>query len=92
MKAVMSMMTRTPEFRMRRETLLIWTLSICLAVRAFGRVHYSTDRFGQRIAGTLGWGFASTDLRLQEIPDRIRPVWAVGKAYAVRDTLSLIHI
>jgi hypothetical protein len=80
-------------FRLRRSALLIQTLAHCIALRTFGSVHYVTDDFGLEISERLGWRWTSLGNSLQSIPEELLHLWAIGKAYALREqTGPAIHI
>jgi len=79
-RAVFSLWTRTPMFRLEHGPLLVHTLAVCLAKQHFAEVDFVTDAQGAHLAQTLGWefssiwnGFEGLDLRGYE------HIWALGK-------------
>lgn len=86
MRGVLSLWTRPPKFHVARGPLLITTLAVCLANRAFAEVEFVTDLRGARLAAALGWQFGSVNLALESFaPAELEHVWALGKLAALRE-------
>jgi hypothetical protein len=70
-------------FRIERGPLLIQTLAVCLAVRAFAETEFVTDRGGAQLAEIFGWKFSRVVTPLDEFPsDGLDHIWALGKLVA----------
>lgn len=71
-------------FRVERNPLLVATLAVCLARRAFPEVVFVTDLRGAALARALGWQFDSVSLGLERLQaDGLEHVWALGKLAAL---------
>jgi len=82
-RGILSLWTRTPQFRIRRGALLIQTLAVCLANRVFPETGLVTDARGLTLAALLGWRFTDTSTALDDCPtDGFEHIWALGKLYA----------
>ena len=83
MRCLMSLWTAPPTWRAERGPLLIQTLAIELARRAFGEVRLVTDERGARLAAALGWPCeVSTELEAFR-PEGQMHIWALGKLAAL---------
>ncbi len=79
----MSLWTRTPMFVAQRGPMLIQTLAVNLAARAFVETEFITDKLGAEIAARLGWPFTQISTALEEWPaDGLTHIWALGKLVA----------
>lgn len=94
MKAIHSLWTGTPEFRLTRASAIVHSAAAAFTNRAFRDTELVTDCKGLRIAERLGWGFGSYHLGLEQFcPPYARHVWALGKIAAQSwQTRSFIHI
>lgn len=71
-------------FRPARGPLLVQTLAVCLARRAFPEVEFVTDRRGADLAAALGWKFGNVNLALERLDDPgLLHIWALGKFLAL---------
>lgn len=91
------MWTGTSMFRAERGPLLIQTLAICLANRAFPELHFVADSRGARIRDLLGWEFSKVSTNLGNLYAKgVEHVWALGKLAALRiasaDGQPVLHI
>ena len=70
-------------FRIERGPLLIQTLAVHLAARAFVETEFVTDQLGAEIAQVLGWKFSRVVTPLEDWPaDGLTHIWALGKLVA----------
>ena len=79
----MSLWTKTPMFVPTRGPMLIQTLAVNLAARAFTETEFVTDKRGAEIAAAFGWPFGHVSTALEDWPaDGLRHIWALGKLVA----------
>ena len=70
-------------FRIERGPLLVQTLAVCLAARAFAETEFVTDKLGAEMAARLGWSFGQVSTPLEAWPtDGLTHIWALGKLVA----------
>lgn len=70
-------------FRIERGPLLVQTLAVCLAARAFAETEFVTDKLGAAMAARLGWSFGQVSTPLEAWPtDGLTHIWALGKLVA----------
>ncbi len=63
--------------------MLIQTLAVNLAARAFAETEFVTDKRGAEIAALLGWPFGQVCTALEDWPtDGLTHIWALGKLVA----------
>lgn len=82
-RGVMSLWTQTPQFTIRRGSLLLQTLAANLAANAFAETQFVTDELGAELAAILGWPFGEVSTALETWPaDGLQHIWALGKLAA----------
>jgi hypothetical protein len=85
MKAVMSLWTGTPDFRLNRRNAILFSAAAAYVNRAWENTELVTDRRGLRIAERLGWQFCSVVTALDGFcPTHALHVFALGKIEAQR--------
>lgn len=63
--------------------MLIQTLAVNLAARAFAETEFVTDKRGAEIAALLGWTFGNVSTALENWPaEGLTHIWALGKLVA----------
>lgn len=94
MKAVMSLWTGTPEFRLTRGLAILFSAAAAFVNRAWEQTELVTDRQGLRIAERLGWEFCHTVIALDKFcPAHAAHVFALGKLEAqALQTTPFAHI
>lgn len=83
MKAVMSLWTGTPAYRLNRRAAMVMSAAAAYVNRAWENTELVTDRHGLRVAERLGWEFCHTVVELDGFcPDYAAHVFALGKIHA----------
>lgn len=84
MVGVMSLWTGTGKFQLTRSAMIIHTLAVCMANKAFKTTEFVTDTAGLEIADRLGWRYTNFVNALDRLCDAgMRHIWALGKLKAM---------
>lgn len=82
MRLLNSLWTGTTRFRLRRDHLLVQTLSLQLAAKCGKSPLFATDKNGEILARAMSWP-VQVERWLDDIPGGLRHVWALGKLHAL---------
>lgn len=94
MKAVHSLWTKPPGFKLTRNTALLLAASAAFTNRSFEHTEFVTDDDGLKIAERLGLGFVNYRTALNDVcPPEMAHIWALGKIEAqATQSEPFVHI